>query len=164
MEMMDSVKQELEKDVKVTDLMRAMANKWKALAPEDRLKYEAMAETDKNRYFHEMASYTGPTHVPNKRVKKRADAPKRAMSAFLSFSQMMRPTIRGRYPDLKNTDISGILAKEWRAASEEVKRPHVERELREREKYHEDMRVWKEEVRGVDTWGKLFYFFVRRTL
>ena len=49
------------------------------------------------------------------------------------------------YPDLKNTDISGVLAQKWHNASEEEKRPHLERELREREKYHEDMAQWKEE-------------------
>ena len=47
------------------------------------------------------------------------------------------------YPDLKNTDISGVLAQKWHNASEEEKRPHLERELREREKYHEDMAQWK---------------------
>ena len=46
------------------------------------------------RYLREMARYTGPMHVPNKRIKKPAGAPKRAMSSFLSFSQLMRPEIR----------------------------------------------------------------------
>lgn len=57
----------------------------------------------------------------------------------------MRPQIRALYPDLKNTDISGILAQKWHSASEEEKKPHLEKELREREKYHEDMAHWKEE-------------------
>ena len=58
----------------------------------------------------------------------------------------MRPTIRAMYPNLKNTDISGVLAQHWKTASEESKRPHLDRELQEREKYHEDMAKWKEEV------------------
>lgn len=91
-----------------------------------------------------MAKYSGPMHVPNKRTKKPQGAPKRAISAFLSFSQLMRPEIRGQYPNLKNTDVSSVLAQKWHEASEEEKRPHIERELRDREKYHEDMAAWKE--------------------
>ena len=127
MERMDGVKEELDKDVKVTDLMRALATRWRELPIDERQKFEAMAETDKTRYFEEMSSYKGPMHVPNKRIKKSADAPKRAMSAFLSFSQAMRPGIRAEYPNMKNTDISGILAEKWREAPDEVKRPHIDR-------------------------------------
>ena len=87
--------------------------------------------------------------IPNKRRKKPPGAPKRAMSAFLSYSKLMRPTIRVLYPDLKNTDISGVLAQHWKSASEEDKKPHVDREIMEREKYHEDMAKWKKEVGGM---------------
>ena len=99
----------------------------------------------KIRYFSEMRSYTGPMHVPNKRQKKPPGAPKRAMSAFLSFSQLMRPKVRAQNPQMKNTDISGVLAQLWREGTEEEKLPHIERELRDREKYHEDMSRWKQE-------------------
>jgi HMG (high mobility group) box len=92
-----------------------------------------------------MAKYTGPMHVPNKRIKKPLGAPKRAMSSFLSFSQLMRPEIRLQYPNMKNTDVSSVLADKWHEATEEEKRPHIERELKDREKYHEDMARWKED-------------------
>lgn len=71
------------------------------------------------------------------------------MSAFLSYSQEMRPKIRDIHPELKNTEISSILAHQWRAASDEDKRPHIEKELQQREKYYENMAKWKadEEVR-----------------
>lgn len=36
---------------------------------------------------------------------------------------------------MKNTEISRILGEQWRNASEEERRPHVEKELRERSKY-----------------------------
>lgn len=67
------------------------------------------------------------------------------MSAFLSFSQQMRPKIRTMFPDLKNTDISSVLAQKWHSANEDEKRPHIERELRDREKYHDDMAKWRQE-------------------
>jgi len=145
-EKMDEVKKTLPDDVKVTEAMKTLAVMWKELPPETKMEYQKRAEDDKSRYFAEMRDYTGPMHVPNKRQKKPAGAPKRAMSAFLSFSQQMRPQVRAKHPDLKNTDISGVLAQLWREGTEEEKAPHINRELREREKYHEDMVKWKEEV------------------
>jgi hypothetical protein len=70
------------------------------------------------------------------------------MSAFLSFSQQMRPEVRAQYPELKNTDISGVLANLWRTCLDEVKKPHIDRERIEREKYHEDMGKWKVEFQA----------------
>lgn len=55
----------------------------------------------------------------------------------------MRPSVRLQYPDMKNTDISSVLATMWRDASEEEKRPHLEKEQADRQKYHEDMSEWK---------------------
>ena len=125
--------------------MKTLAVRWRDLPADEREKYVLMAEADKARYFSEMATYDGPMQVLNKRAKKPEDAPKRAMSAFLSFSQMMRPEVRLKYPHLKNMELSSLLAQMWREASEEVKRPHAERESKEREKYHEEMAKWKED-------------------
>lgn len=145
-EKMDEVKKTLADDVKVTEAMKILALMWRELPPETKMEYQKIAADDKSRYFAEMKDYTGPMHIPNKRQKKPAGAPKRAMSAFLSFSQQMRPQVRAKYPELKNTDISGVLAQLWKQGTEEEKAPHIDRELREREKYHEDMTKWKEEA------------------
>lgn len=144
MEKVDEVKQANPDDLKITDTMKKLATMWKNLSPADREVYEMKAKDDKSRYYQEMKYYTGPMHVPNKRKKKPHGAPKRAMSAFLSFSQQMRPVVRDQYPTLKNTDISTMLAKKWHELSEEEKKPFLDRELIEREKYHKDMATWKE--------------------
>ena len=123
--------------------MKTLAIMWRDLGPEERQKYIVIAEADKARYFNEMATYTGPMQVPNTRAKKPDDAPKRAISAFLSFSQSMRAEIREKNPTIQNAKLSATLAQLWREASEETKRPHIERESREREKYQEEMVRWK---------------------
>lgn len=61
------------------------------------------------RYELELSVYDGPLKVPNKRAKKDPLAPKRAMSAFLHFSQSMRPRLRDTYPEAKNVDMSKML-------------------------------------------------------
>lgn len=67
------------------------------------------------------------------------------MSAFLSFSQAMRPLVKAQHPKLSNTDISSVLANKWNTSSEESKRPFIEREIKERLKYHESMAKWRED-------------------
>ena len=89
---------------------------WKNLSPELKEHYKKKAAEDKMRYISELKQYTGPMRVPNRRQKKPAGAPKRAMSAFLSFSQEKRHLIRSQYPNLKTTDISGILADLWKTS------------------------------------------------
>jgi hypothetical protein len=58
----------------------------------------------------------------------------------------MRQEVRAKYPDLKNTELSSMLAVMWRDATDEVKQPHLEREAGERERYHEKMVVWKQDA------------------
>lgn len=45
----------------VTDIVKLCAEKWKALAPEDKKPYEEMAKKDKERHAREMAEYKART-------------------------------------------------------------------------------------------------------
>jgi hypothetical protein len=38
-----------------------------------------------------------------------------------------------------------MLGQEWKDASEDIKRPYLEKELRERDEYHREMKVWRAE-------------------
>ncbi len=57
------------------------------------------------------------------------------MSSFLYFSKERRDAIKAKYPKLKNTEISSLLGEQWRNASEEERRPHIEMELEQRKLY-----------------------------
>jgi HMG (high mobility group) box len=65
------------------------------------------------------------------------------MSAFLYFSQGKRSVLKKENPTLKNTEISRLLGEMWRNASEEEKRPHVDRELAERKVYKVNIAEWR---------------------
>jgi HMG (high mobility group) box len=65
------------------------------------------------------------------------------MSAFLYFSQGKRSVLKKENPTLKNTEISRLLGNMWRNASEEEKRPHVDRELAERKVYKVNIAEWR---------------------
>jgi hypothetical protein len=76
--------------------------------------------------------------------KKDPDAPKRPMSAFLDYSKTFRSQVILNNPDVKdNKEISKILGAMWRNASDAEKKPFVEKELRERAIFNEEMRQWK---------------------
>jgi hypothetical protein len=46
---------------------------------------------------------------------------------------------------MKNTEVSRLLGEMWRAASDDEKRPHVEKEKEEREKYKVAIADWRRE-------------------
>jgi hypothetical protein len=90
-----------------------------------------------------MLSYDGPMQIPNKRHKKIGGKPKRAISAFLSYSHQMRNSLRSQHPGLKNSELCEKLAERWLEASEEEKRPHLNREYQDRERYLQEMKKWE---------------------
>jgi hypothetical protein len=67
------------------------------------------------------------------------------MSAFLYFSQGKRTQIKQDNGDMKNTEVSRLLGEMWRNAPEEERRPHIEKEKGEREKYKIAIAEWRAE-------------------
>ena len=142
MDKREEIKAQLPSDAKVTDIMKALAATWAQMSEEEKSPWKQAAESDKQRYEEEMATYDGPLRVPNKRAKKHPDAPKRAACAFLFFSQEMRPRIKSQNPEMKNIDISKQLGEAWRTASTSEKEPYVEKEKEDRARYKREMLVW----------------------
>ena len=48
-----------------------------------------------------------------------ANAPKKALTAFLLFSNSVRNQCRSENPELKMTQISGVIGKKWKSLSVE---------------------------------------------
>ena len=65
-----------------------------------------------------------------------------------------RKELKERNPELKNTEISSILGELWRKTADEEKRPFVQQEEIEREKYKEKMSVWREKKAKEDLMKK----------
>lgn len=75
-------------------------------------------------------------------------APRRPMSAFLFYSIGKRQQIKEENPQMKNTEISRVLGEMWRSLSEEERRPFVEKEKTEREKYKVAIAEWRKTSRA----------------
>lgn len=114
------------------------------LPSDEREHWDEIAAKDKQRYLVEKASYTGPWQVPYKRARKDPSAPKRPMSAFLYFSQGRRQHIKEKHPEMKNTEVSRLLGEQWRNATDEERKPYIEKEREEREKYKVSIADWRE--------------------
>jgi len=128
---------------------------WKATTTEERQHWDNEAMKEKERYMAEKADYTGPWQVPHKRAKKDPSAPKRNPSAFLLFTQGKRQEIKNLNPGTKNTEISRILGQLLHTMPEEKKRPHIEREIVERERYKTAMAEWRRQQEMILLTGKV---------
>ncbi|CAB9509616.1 Nuclear autoantigen Sp-100 (Fragment) [Seminavis robusta] len=139
------IKEDLGDKATVTEISKRSAQMWRSLPPEERAHWDDVAAKDKQRYMVEKASYTGPWQVPWKRAKKDPSAPKRPMSAFLYFSQGKRRHLKEANPSMKNTEVSRLLGEMWRNAPDDEKRPFIEQEKAEREKYKVAIADWRKD-------------------
>ena len=121
---------------------------WKELPNDERQSWNDRADRDKERYEVEKTMYSGPWKVraDKKKADKDPDAPKRPMSAFLSFSHTKRSEVRESNPNLSNAETCRILAQLWKCAPDEVKKPHIDREFKLRQEYKAAIAVWREEA------------------
>lgn len=140
------IKASLPPTAKVTEIMQKIAEAWRALSDDEKIPWVEKAAADKARYEEEKLSYRGPLRVKNRRAKKNPDAPKRAMSGFLFFSQIRRSELKAEYPELKNTDISKLLGEEWKKMSDDIKNPFLNKGISDRERYREEMKGWTAKV------------------
>jgi HMG (high mobility group) box len=121
---------------------------WKDLPNDERQSWNDRADRDKERYEVEKTMYSGPWKVlaDKKKADKDPDAPKRPMSAFLSFSHTKRSKVRESNPNLTNAETCRILAQLWKDAPDEVKKPHIDQEFKLRQEYKAAIAVWREEA------------------
>jgi len=136
----------LGREATIAEVAKKAAEQWRNMTQDDKLKWDEIAAKDKQRYLTEKALYTGEWRVAKKKSKKDSRAPKRSASAFLYFSGDRRGAIKESNPDLSNTDVSKELGRMWREMSETEKKPYVEQEKEEREKYMEEMAHYKAQI------------------
>lgn len=82
---------------------KLLSKEFKAITADERVKWDQLAVEDKERYQKEMETYEPPSSddeqiVRKKKQKKDPNAPKRNMSAYFLYSQVIRPTIKEEHP------------------------------------------------------------------
>ncbi len=75
------------------------------------------------------------------------DAPKRPPSAFFLYVNHYRHRMKLEYPDLPYQDMISLLSRNWKATTEEQRKPFRDREEELREQYHFKKRHYKKTKR-----------------
>ncbi|XP_012483714.1 FACT complex subunit SSRP1 [Gossypium raimondii] len=78
-----------------------------------------------------------------KRRKKDPNAPKRAMSGFMFFSQVERENIKKTNPGASFAEISRILGEKWKKLSEEEKEPYEAKAKVDKRRYDVERNAYK---------------------
>ncbi|CDS03600.1 hypothetical protein LRAMOSA01002 [Lichtheimia ramosa] len=70
-----------------------------------------------------------------KRSKKDKTGPKRGLSAYMFFSQEMRPKVKEENPDASFGTLGKILGEKWKAMSDEEKAPYTAKAEEDKKRY-----------------------------
>ncbi|MHA2036970.1 MAG: hypothetical protein ACW98X_11080 [Promethearchaeota archaeon] len=117
-----AVVNKLHPEMQATKVTTELGIRWKALntdesteAIEKLNKFKQMAEEDKKRYIDEKSKYDPPAHL--KGPKK---GPKKSKSSYMFFCDKNRAIIVASNKDLKTTEITKLLGKQWSNLKEDV--------------------------------------------
>jgi hypothetical protein len=134
---------------KATNITSLVSQAWRALGTTERERFEAMAQKDKERYNIEKKNYVPPPGmaVTTKR-KKDPDAPKRPMSAYLSYANKLRGKVKGENPDCSNGEISKILSGMWKEIPDDIRKNLKDEEKVRWDAYRIRMLEWRKNNDG----------------
>lgn len=119
---------------KLTEISTKIGAAWRGLSDSQKRPYEELAAVDKARYEEEKANYTPP--AGSKSAK--AEGPKRAMTAFIFFSNDQRNKVKAANPDMKLPAISSKLGEMWRGMSEAAKKKYQDMADADKIRYEEE--------------------------
>ena len=113
-----------------TQIVSRLAAIWRNLNNEDKQKYEKMALEDKKRYEEEIKQYN-----PENPETENSSSPKRPLTSYLYFCNETRDAIKKEFPVFSGKQITTELGKRWKQLSDEEKKPFVEKQKLDRERY-----------------------------
>ncbi|GLT36135.1 hypothetical protein SLA2020_105370 [Shorea laevis] len=90
-------------------------------------------------------SREGDDDSKKKKQKKKKDpnAPKRAMSGFMFFSQMERENVKKTNPGISFTDVGKALGERWKKMSAEEKEPYEAKARADKKRYKDEISGYK---------------------
>ena len=140
----------------VAEVGKKLGEMWKALSDAEKEPFNKMAADDKERYAKAMEGYTPPEGSdepePKKgkkaKAKKDPNAPKKALSAFILFSNAKRAEVtaelKAANPDMKGVaEVGKKLGEMWKALSDAEKEPFNKMAAGDKERYAKAMEDYK---------------------
>jgi len=146
------------------DISKKISTLWKEVSAEEKEKYEKLHKQDVDRAAAEFKAYTPPEGYDDKgklivegedndkddssskpqkkkRQKKDKNAPKKASTAYLFFSNAQRQKYKSE--SLPLAEMSKRIGAEWKVLSSEDKKPFEEMAAKDKLRYEEEMAAYK---------------------
>lgn len=118
------------------EIMVRLGELWREISDdsEKTKEWRTKAEEDKKRYEQEMAAFheAHPEHVKKDPIKK-------AMTAYVLFSNDQRKVLKQTSPDLDPKEVMSKLGELWKAASSDVKDKYAKLAADEKERYKREL-------------------------
>jgi len=74
--------------------------------------------------------------------KKDPKAPKRALSAYMFFSQDWRERVKAENPDAGFGEIGRLLGARWKELSDEEKKPYIEQAAKDKDRAEQEKKTY----------------------
>lgn len=139
----------------ITTQAKLLGAAWKELSAEKKAKYEEMAKNDKGRYEREMKDYEPPKGMEGsggkaagKKKAKDPNAPKRASTSYLYFSNEMRPKLKERQPELTFGELGQKLGEMFRKLTPEEKEKYEKLAREDKARFSKETAAYKAKQDG----------------
>jgi len=133
-------------ELKATEVVKILSARWNEMSDVDKQPYKDEHEVDKVRYSREIENYVPPPNLgmTTGRRKKDPNEPKRALTAFIFFSNHMRPNIRSEFPDMKIPEIGKRLGFLWRNMDDDQRAPFRSLETDDKSRHERERAIYVE--------------------
>ena len=85
--------------------------------------------------------------MPPKKKKKDPNAPKRALSSFMFYSNAVRDTVRKAQPNIPFSEVAKVIGQQWRGLSAEDKKPYDDMATADKARYAQEKKNYTPDVR-----------------
>ncbi|KJA22161.1 hypothetical protein HYPSUDRAFT_41316 [Hypholoma sublateritium FD-334 SS-4] len=85
---------------------------------------------------------------PKGKPKKDPNAPKRALSAYMFFSQDWRERIKTENPDAGFGEVGKLLGAKWKELDDAEKKPYIDQAARDKERADDEKAAYDNKAKG----------------
>ena len=114
--------QRVNPDISLDELTRLLNEEWEKLSSDQKEPFRAAMKEDAERYKREMKEVKATTKPKQKKIYP--NVPKRPLSGYAVYICHNRERVRTAYPEAKSSEITHILAAEWKALARDQKKPY----------------------------------------
>jgi hypothetical protein len=136
-------------DMNMIEITKLIGVEWKKLSDEEKNEFQDKASTDKKRYEEQNKSYIRPSDdelvekkASKKRTvkKKKADGPKKPMSAYIYFCMEKRNEIKDESPDMSAVEVTRELGRLWKEdySQEESRKKWIDIAEQDKKRYKDE--------------------------